>query len=578
MVIKPEDLFCQPEGQTSNIQGLETKIKISDLNIGLRKIVGVSAGCALLTGLSNAQPLNVYACENIEDETRGIDCHSDKLAMLDTEVQTSNSPSVAQNLEVQWSTSSANNDSAINVSDNASVGSENTADTLEPLPASTRIYGNVIELSKSPLWSNSNSLGLGDQGDKVSELQEKLNEAGIATAVDGIFGEATQKAVMEFQASQGLPQDGVVGPQTSTALFGAATPLTTDIEVSGVGVRNTATASSVETDFVDDSENVPVSSSPGLSINKSVVEVLNPDGSTAVEGTVDEPGDIIKYSIRVRNVGNITLTGVTVDDPITGGALAINQTFEVGDEQTFEASHTVTQSDIDTYSSIENEATAISDQTDLKSDSEAVPVRQIPALKVSKEAVGVDVKNDEILNKSGDLIEYVIVVENTGNQTLTDVVVNDPQLGNSRINDLAPGEVQSFTSKYSLSQTDIDTNGGGDGDVDNVVEVTTAQTDPARDFEEVPISQNPDIQVEKRTLSIDESGDGVLNNAGETVTYEVVITNTGNQTLNNVSIEDSLLSVWIVRDLTLAPGASESYTYTYEVTQGDLDRNVLAMK
>jgi uncharacterized membrane protein len=172
----------------------------------------------------------------------------------------------------------------------------------------------------------------------------------------------------------------------------------------------------------------------------------------------------------------------------------------------------------------------------------------------------------------------VIVVENTGNQTLTDVSVNDPQLGNSVIDRLAPGQTQTFTSEYHLSQADIDTNGDGDGDIDNTVEVKTAQTDPVRDFEEVPVAQNPDIQVEKRTLDIDSSGDGVLNNAGETVTYEVIITNTGNQTLNNVSIQDSLLSVWIVRGLTLAPGASESYIYTYDVTQGDLDRNVLALK
>ncbi len=49
----------------------------------------------------------------------------------------------------------------------------------------------------------------------------------------GIFGPDTQSAVMQFQSSQGLTADGIVGPQTFSALFGS-TPQ--PAPVSGVAV------------------------------------------------------------------------------------------------------------------------------------------------------------------------------------------------------------------------------------------------------------------------------------------------------------------------------------------------------
>jgi peptidoglycan hydrolase-like protein with peptidoglycan-binding domain len=59
----------------------------------------------------------------------------------------------------------------------------------------------------------------GDVGDDVAELQELLRDAGTYDgAIDGDFGEGTRAAVIEFQRSQGLEQDGVVGEQTLTRL------------------------------------------------------------------------------------------------------------------------------------------------------------------------------------------------------------------------------------------------------------------------------------------------------------------------------------------------------------------------
>jgi N-acetylmuramoyl-L-alanine amidase/peptidoglycan L-alanyl-D-glutamate endopeptidase CwlK len=64
-------------------------------------------------------------------------------------------------------------------------------------------------------------LGRGATGAEVERLQNDLNRLGYSVRVDGLFSEATEAAVMEFQRQHSLTADGVVGPQTGRAL-GAA--------------------------------------------------------------------------------------------------------------------------------------------------------------------------------------------------------------------------------------------------------------------------------------------------------------------------------------------------------------------
>src|SRR5688500_18394589 len=59
---------------------------------------------------------------------------------------------------------------------------------------------------------------LGDQDQGVRSLQHLLNLHGAALEPDGVFGEATQAAVKEFQTAHALTDDGVVVPATWQAL------------------------------------------------------------------------------------------------------------------------------------------------------------------------------------------------------------------------------------------------------------------------------------------------------------------------------------------------------------------------
>lgn len=60
------------------------------------------------------------------------------------------------------------------------------------------------------------------KGDDVKAVQEALKAIGFDPGkIDGVYGQKTVAAVVAFQTARGLAVDGIVGPKTWAALFGA---------------------------------------------------------------------------------------------------------------------------------------------------------------------------------------------------------------------------------------------------------------------------------------------------------------------------------------------------------------------
>lgn len=85
---------------------------------------------------------------------------------------------------------------------------------------------------------SSEKLRWGSQGASVEQLQSALNDEGASLAVDGKFGPRTHAAVKDYQQTNGLQVDGVVGPETRGSLNGAGA------SISGGGASVPASSSS----------------------------------------------------------------------------------------------------------------------------------------------------------------------------------------------------------------------------------------------------------------------------------------------------------------------------------------------
>lgn len=75
---------------------------------------------------------------------------------------------------------------------------------------------------------------LGSTGADVKALQKLLNQLDYHLLEDGVFGQGTKTAVKSFQKAVGLSVDGIVGPQTLSALSKKINPTTYSISSKGI--------------------------------------------------------------------------------------------------------------------------------------------------------------------------------------------------------------------------------------------------------------------------------------------------------------------------------------------------------
>lgn len=87
--------------------------------------------------------------------------------------------------------------------------------TPTPSPKPTPVP--TINITPNPAYK---TIKVGDNGDQVRELQEKLAAYGYyAGDIDGRFGNQTRRAVEAFQYQHGLSADGIAGRNTLTVLY-----------------------------------------------------------------------------------------------------------------------------------------------------------------------------------------------------------------------------------------------------------------------------------------------------------------------------------------------------------------------
>jgi uncharacterized repeat protein (TIGR01451 family) len=340
---------------------------------------------------------------------------------------------------------------------------------------------------------------------------------------------------------------------------------------------------------------VPV---PGVALVKGGNVNLGPDGVASI-------GDIVTYRFDVTNTGNVTLTNVGVTDlpgfTVTGIAIP-SIAPGITNSSAFTATHALVQADLDA-GKVTNQATAsgtsptsvvvtdLSDPISVTGNAPTIvslaPAPAIALIKSVNPVVDVIDVNGNGRNDAGDKINYHFKVKNTGNQTLTNVIVTDPKITviGAPIASMNPGDEDDthFTGTYTITLADMDL-----GHVDNTARVDGTAPGPVNVFDLsdpgvftqtaptiTPLVQKPQIALVKKQDPIidDINGNGVTDK-GDVIHYTFTLFNIGNVTLDNVTVTDNLplavvsgtpMSNYVPNDPR--PG---NYTATYTITDADV--------
>ena len=339
---------------------------------------------------------------------------------------------------------------------------------------------------------------------------------------------------------------------------------------------------------VDDVTELVIDHDPVILVTKTAsVNDIDSDGNNL--------DDVITYTITVENQGNVTLNDLTLTDTLTDGdsqalsldsgptfvsatASSTSTTLQVGGTATFTAVYTIDQQAVDSGSvvnsvvGVASSPSGNSDTSDTSDDGDdsdgdidddptIITLTATPSIDVSKSASLVDPNNNGA--DIGDTIVYTITVTNTGDLTLTGVSISDtitdgnsgalslssgPTLTSGNAASLAVGASLTYSATFVINQPAVDSGSvinvanitasspGQTGDVSGTSDDpdTVAQDDPTV----VTISSNPSIEVLK-SVQITDNGDGVTG-IGDVATYTIAVQNTGNVTLDNITVVDTL--------------------------------------
>lgn len=420
-----------------------------------------------------------------------------------------------------------------------------------------------------------------------------LNSLVLTDHLDGVVIDTADVTRLENLILQPVNAAKDNDAEVQTVVYGTYKLKVADINAGKV--ENTADVKGIpeygdKTPVTDDSStDTPLDRDPSIKLIKTLEASSLPKPAKA--------GDVIKFNFAVHNTGNVTLEKIRIEDRVTD-VQVINQSgwtgpLEPGEVNTdaFTATYALKQSDIDAgvfantarvYGSSVNgtpdDVTDISG-TDLTNDDETIVELETSA---SVTIVKSETHAFSSPTQVGEVITYSFLVTNTGNLTLTNVIVEDPLAGLEpampfTIATLLPGDANAvtLTATYKVTQADIEK-----GEVVNQATVTGDYVDPADktkkpvtpDVSEeikVPLEQKPGIAVVKEANSkLTEPAE-----AGQEIEYTFTVHNTGNMVLNNVVLNDPLAGITpnSFNVGTMQPGEQQVFTATYAISEADID-------
>lgn len=383
-----------------------------------------------------------------------------------------------------------------------------------------------------------------------------LRDIVVDDILAGVKGKKIADAVLpgekvSFACSYGpvSESDAAAGSIVNTACASATPP-----EGAGEEIRNVGKST------------VSVEAAPSLSFSKKA------DTSSLADA---HAGDAVRWLFDIKNVGDITVQGLGVSDEMlesAGYEIVLGKTFLApGENATAFVDYVLTQADIDA-GHISNTAYASATSTQsgnpqVKSPESTwnVDIERHPSISLDKQV-------SQMQAVIGDVLEYTVMFENTGNTTLHDIQLDDATAGIIEIEgELLPGE--SKTMKFSLPVDEKHA-------IEHVIESSASvlASAPGQD-EQVSAQAHVKTLVESHpSLTATKTGtlEPGIHYVGDVITWKMIIENTGDITVSNIEVVDDMLdergiSFDIDPDAQLAPGETLEIEASYSLTQEDID-------
>ena len=452
--------------------------------------------------------------------------------------------------------------------------------------------------------------------DKTYDLDETVT---FTINVKNIYDEAKTVRIIELPGVviEGAPQE---------------TPnvLTVEKVPAGETVTATATYKITEADIANGSfvNTVKVEFEGGKPFeNTDTVTTVDPVRSYTLtkkssesthENGMFKAGETIHYTLTVTNTGNQTLENVEITDTLNAAGTISNiqgaDSKQDGKVTIFTISSLAPKAEAtiiydyvvqeaDKGNTISNAAVGTpanpeDPDGEKPGDNTDNPVEN-PKLEVRKDIVSITAADGTQKDKAGkadlnDIITYNVTVTNTGNMKLTNVKITDSlegiQLAEGQSFDLGileAGEAKTVTYTYQVKESDL-----GKSILNTATATGKVPEDPedapkpeGKDEKEVPTEDSVRKYTIIKTASASTHENGMFK-AGETIHYTLTVTNTGNQTLENVEITDTLNAAGTISNIqgadskqdgkvtiftisSLAPKAEATIIYDYVVQEAD---------
>ena len=197
-----------------------------------------------------------------------------------------------------------------------------------------------------------------------------------------------------------------------------------------------------------------------------------------------------------------------------------------------------------------------------------------PGLCVAPAITVVKTADPSIVQKAGQSVNYRFLVENNGNGPLSGISVADtftaPATGSliptCPTTTLAAGASMTCSTTYIVSQADVDHGVINDSATATGTPASGPPVTSAPSTASVNAPASPGITLAKGA-SVSS-----FTSAGTPLTYSYTVTNTGNVTLDPVTVTDPMVGLSAISCPTesLTPGVKETCTATYKTTTADV--------